>query len=144
MKRTVNGAEHELSRNPDVLVTQGQDRLFVKSPTGTGSALVARSGNKTHVSFRGRTYVVEKAARKRLGVETSDGEIRAPMPGQVVEICCADADEVETGTRLIVIEAMKMQLPIVSPSRGKVTSLSVRAGEQVAEGQFLLKVEPAL
>jgi biotin carboxyl carrier protein len=63
------------------------------------------------------------------------------MPGQIVEVACKPGDRVEAGARLMVLEAMKMQQPIVAPIGGVVKSLAVEFGEQVAEGQALVVVE---
>lgn len=115
------------------------DRLTVNSLTSNESALVVRSGNKTHVSFRGRTYLVEKPSRRRVA-ESSNGEIRAPMPGQIVDVLRKSGDLVVKGDRLIVLEAMKMQQPILAISEGKILEILVKLGDQVEDGQILVKM----
>jgi biotin carboxyl carrier protein len=63
------------------------------------------------------------------------------MPGQIVEVSCKVGDSVEAGDRLLVLEAMKMQQPIVAPVTGLVASLLVSKGDQVDDGQVLATVE---
>jgi 3-methylcrotonyl-CoA carboxylase alpha subunit len=64
------------------------------------------------------------------------------MPGQVVDVFIADGDSVEKGQKLLILEAMKMQTAIVAPFDGVLEHLSVAKGDQVSDGQLLLRVAP--
>jgi propionyl-CoA carboxylase alpha chain len=141
MKYLVNGREWEPDPGADAEVARLSDRLVVRTKEGSFTALSVRAGGATYVSYRGRSYKIERAGRKRgAGVTTANGEARAPMPGQIVEVTTAVGSVVEAGERLMVLEAMKMQQPIVAPTSGTVTSLGVAKGDQVAEGQVLAVV----
>jgi biotin carboxyl carrier protein len=141
MKYLVNGREWEPGSGVEAEVERLSDRLLVRTKSGTYSALSVRSAGATYVSYRGRSYRVERAGRRRGGGATeANGEARAPMPGQIVEVSTAVGSEVGEGDRLMVLEAMKMQLPIVAPMPGKVTELGVAKGDQVSEGQVLAVV----
>ena len=70
------------------------------------------------------------------------GVLVAPMHGRVTQACVAAGSEVEAGTLLVVIEAMKMEHQIRAPHGGRVASLHVRAGDQVAAHQPLVEVTP--
>ena len=63
------------------------------------------------------------------------------MPGAVVRVEVAEGDEVAAGDLLLVLEAMKMEHPVLAPAAGTVTSLAVAAGQQVDAGQVLAVVE---
>jgi biotin carboxyl carrier protein len=142
MKYTVNGQGWEPSRDDSAEVVRLSDRLFVRSKDGDATALVVRSAGKTYVSYRGRTYKIERAGRARhSGATDGGGEARAPMPGQIVEVGVSEGDNVQLGDRLMVLEAMKMQQPIVAPIGGTVRTVHVAKGDQVAEGQVLALVE---
>lgn len=78
------------------------------------------------------------AARERAAAAT-DPELRAPMPGAVVAVHVADGDEVAGGERIVTIEAMKMEHPVVAPHGGLVR-LDVAVGEQVRRDQVLAHV----
>jgi acetyl-CoA carboxylase biotin carboxyl carrier protein len=65
-------------------------------------------------------------------------EIRAPMTGVILDVLVAVGESVEVGAELLLVESMKMEIPVESPARGTVTSLAVTIGEQVGEGQLLL------
>lgn len=142
MKVRVNGQDAELSAPADVTVTRLEDRLLVRTAHGTQSALVARDGRTVYVSYKGHTYKVEPQVRHR-GEETGDasGVLKAPLPGQVVDVTATVGQQVEKGERLAVMEAMKMQQPVVAPFDGVVKDVRVAIGDKVAEGDVLLIVE---
>jgi acetyl-CoA carboxylase biotin carboxyl carrier protein len=65
-------------------------------------------------------------------------EIRAPMTGVILDVLVAVGETVEAGHELVLVESMKMEIPVESPTSGTVASLAVAIGEQVGEGQLLL------
>jgi geranyl-CoA carboxylase alpha subunit len=77
------------------------------------------------------------AARER---GEASGVLVAPMHGRVTQACVAEGSEVAAGALLVVIEAMKMEHQIRAPHAGRVASLHVRAGDQVAARQPLVEV----
>jgi biotin carboxyl carrier protein len=68
-------------------------------------------------------------------------ELRAAMPGIVIDLKCAVGDVVEEGKTLVVLEAMKMQNPLAAEAAGKVTRILCKKGEAVAAGALLLELE---
>lgn len=79
-------------------------------------------------------------ARQR-SKRSSDGGVTAPMPATVVAIHATPGQAVEAGDTLIVLEAMKMELPIRSPKAGIVKTLHCKKGELVQPGVTLLEFE---
>jgi propionyl-CoA carboxylase alpha chain len=71
----------------------------------------------------------------------ASGSLLAPMPGTVVDVAVEKGDRVEAGQPVVVLEAMKMQYPVIAPQAGTVTQLDVRTGSQVAAGEVLAVVE---
>ena len=65
----------------------------------------------------------------------------APMPGTVVEVRVAPGDVVEARRPLVVLEAMKMEVPVHSPLEGTVKAVHVAAGARVASGAVLVELE---
>jgi biotin carboxyl carrier protein len=62
------------------------------------------------------------------------------MDGVVVKVEASPGDEVERHAVLVVLEAMKMQIPVTAPWPGRVTALLVAEGDSVTAGQPLAMV----
>jgi 3-methylcrotonyl-CoA carboxylase alpha subunit len=69
------------------------------------------------------------------------GRLTAPMPGKVVSFSVKAGDKVVKGQALAVMDAMKMEHTIASPTDGVVQELLYQLGDQVVEGAELLKLE---
>lgn len=78
----------------------------------------------------------------KLGMESS-GEssaknIKAPMPGLILDVLVSQGQEVKKGDHLLILEAMKMENVIKCPSDGVITALYALKGESVEKGKTLL------
>ncbi len=143
MKRLVNGAEVELAEGL-ANVRRFGDRLLVTTPDGTSSGVAVRKGDAVYVSYRGQQFVVEPIRAVRTGaVSANSGELRSPMPGQVVDVMVEAGQTVVKGQKVVVLEAMKTQQTFTAPFDGRIAKLPVSKGEQVAEGTLIAVVEPA-
>jgi acetyl/propionyl-CoA carboxylase alpha subunit len=67
--------------------------------------------------------------------------VTAPMPGTVIRVEVAQGDEVEARAPLVVLEAMKMEIPVHSPFAGRVAAVHVAAGDRIAGGALLVELE---
>jgi acetyl/propionyl-CoA carboxylase alpha subunit len=67
--------------------------------------------------------------------------ITAPMPGVVIRVLAGEGDRVEPRQPLVVLEAMKMETPLVSPYEGVVRRVHVTEGDRVAGGAVLVELE---
>jgi pyruvate carboxylase len=70
------------------------------------------------------------------------GDIRAPFKGNVCEITVKEGQEVNKGDRVAILEAMKMQTPLVSEVTGIVGSIHAKIGQALQPGDKILKIEP--
>ena len=68
-------------------------------------------------------------------------ELTAPLPGTIIEFFVRPGDEIEAGTVVVVIEAMKMKNSIRSTRAGKIANVLVSAGETVAHKQALVEFD---
>jgi len=112
-----------------------------------------RGGEEVEISTpRGRRHLtVTDPLRARLssirehtgssGPETE--EVRALMPGRVVDVSVAAGDSVEAGGLLLVLEAMKMQNELRATHAGVVLRCAIAAGQTVDAGALLLTIQPA-
>jgi len=128
--------------------------------TVTGSTV---TGNDYTVSVNGKKYAVTFEGDKALvngksydigvtegiiesetsgsSVEAGSGKaVNAPMPGLVLRITVSDGDDVEEGDELLVVEAMKMETPVIAPVSGTIQNISVAQGDQIQSSQFLLEI----
>lgn len=82
---------------------------------------------------------------KSLGMEPGAGiklkEIKAPMPGMVLEVDVNVGDSVSEKDPLLILEAMKMENVIKSPADGVVKSINVEVGKSVEKNEVLIEFE---
>ena len=68
-------------------------------------------------------------------------EVKSEITGTVWQVKSKPGDTVESGDTLIVIESMKMEIPVVAPRAGVVREIMVLEGDPVAEGQIVAVLE---
>ena len=98
--------------------------------------------SRMELSVFGETLRLEDPralSHRRVKLAASDGEVRAPMAGKVLEIRVEEGAVVEEGEVLIVVESMKMQLEVHAPIAGRVEKLLVASGE-VLDGPDVMAV----
>ena len=142
MRRFVNGDETILETTGAEVISQG-DRLEVRTSDGVFSAVALKRGSAILISYKGRQYrVEERLTRTRSGAAAESGEMRAPMPGQIVDVRNDVGDIVRKGDTVLVLEAMKTQQPFQAPFDGKIVQIFVKKGDQVIDGAVLAAIEP--
>lgn len=68
-------------------------------------------------------------------------EIKAPMTGKILEILVGVGDNISAEDEVIIMDAMKMEIPVVSPADGTVKAILVKAGDSVKTDQPLMTLE---
>lgn len=68
-------------------------------------------------------------------------EIRAEMVANVWKVTKAVGDEVEEGDTLVILESMKMEIPVIAESDGVVQQIAVNEGDVVQEGDLIAVIE---
>jgi len=76
---------------------------------------------------------LDKAMSKKVS------NIKAPMPGMVLNILVEEGQDIKKGDALIILEAMKMENILKSPADGKVKKVAVKKGIAVEKGQILIE-----
>jgi geranyl-CoA carboxylase alpha subunit len=106
----------------------------------------ALDGNVLHLARAGASYSLENTLlappAKRAG-HIGDGRLAAPMNGRVVAVHAKVGERFDTGSLLVVLEAMKMEHGLSLPAPVKVKAVHVSAGIQVSPGQLLVEFDPA-
>lgn len=67
--------------------------------------------------------------------------IASPIAGLVAAIEAAEGAAIEAGGTIIIVESMKMEIPVEAEAAGTVRKLLVAVGEQIAEGQAVAEIE---
>ena len=73
--------------------------------------------------------------------ETAMITIASPIAGLVAAIEAAEGAAIEAGDTIIIVESMKMEIPVEAEAAGTVRKLLVAVGEQIAEGQAVAEIE---
>ena len=68
-------------------------------------------------------------------------EIRAEMVANVWKVVAAAGDTVDDGDTLVILESMKMEIPVLAESAGTVAEIAVAEGDVVQEGDLIARVE---
>jgi biotin carboxyl carrier protein len=136
---------------PVKIRTAGRDYLVDLRPDGVyvdgeltqvpHRAVSVADGDRRLVFLDGEVYELEvlRAGRRRAAAHHSS--LSAPMPATVTRVNVAPGARVKKGDTLLLLEAMKMELPVRAPSDGTVTSVSCRAGELVQTGVPLVELD---
>ncbi|UXP32907.1 acetyl-CoA carboxylase biotin carboxyl carrier protein subunit [Reichenbachiella agarivorans] len=110
--------------------------VSVDAKTKTVSMIIDGRAIQAHVQDE-LDLMLEKIGLES-DIEATDQEIKAPMPGTILEICVKEGQSVAKGDSLVILEAMKMENIIKSPCDGVLTSILVTKGETVEKGKILL------
>jgi len=110
---------------------------------------VDKAADVIHINLGGRRCALTvvdaaKAADEHAGEHPVTGAgLSAPMPGAVIAVHVSEHQRVQRGAPLLVLEAMKMEHTVSAPYDGVVEELLFRPGDQVREGDTLLRLEAA-
>ncbi|MGY1620581.1 biotin carboxylase N-terminal domain-containing protein [Geodermatophilus sp. SYSU D00965] len=110
----------------------------------TSRYAVVHAGGDVWLAANGRVAAFREHERLHSAAEGAggDGVVTAPMPGTVTVVQAAVGDQVEAGTPLLVVEAMKMEHVLTAPVAGTVAELPVEAGRQVRLDERVAVVTP--
>jgi acetyl/propionyl-CoA carboxylase alpha subunit len=84
---------------------------------------------------------VEATAHATEALRGEQSVLKAPMPGVVIRVLAAEGERVEPRQPLVLLEAMKMETPLVSPYEAVVRRVHVSEGDRVAGGAVLVELE---
>jgi len=149
--------EFEVAENPadfdwDIQHLKDQSYHIIKNHRNYDAEVVSVNPHDKTVVIKVNKHLYTVAVKDQLdqlldqmGISATAGnrinEIKAPMPGLVLDIKVKVGDVLEKGTPVIVLEAMKMENILKSPGDGVVKKLPVQSGDAVEKGQVLVELE---
>ena len=162
LKVTVNkNTSFEVERLQENFLLNGEEKSLQITDDGNGQLQVIQ-GNRIHsveviameasrkamtLRVNGHDYEVAINDRfdqllEKLGMKNQMGnqvnDVKAPMPGLVLEVKVETGQQVEKGDALIVLEAMKMENILKAACPGMVQKVNVKQGEAVEKNQVLI------
>jgi pyruvate carboxylase subunit B len=135
-----------------------QEKAVEKPPAKEPDTRIARreactvtvDGHPYEIRFEGETAIVnghayafslqEGAPVASPAPTVAGAEIRAPVPGLVLRILATPGQRVQAGQDLLILEAMKMEIPIKAAADGVLMSLDVRQAQKVNTGDLLARL----
>jgi len=161
-KASVNKKTFEIAVGDDGLMVNGQlvsydmkkiadgyFHLLYNNKGFTAEVVKADIGSKTfHIKINGKIYPVQVKDQfdlllEKMGMNNSAAgkvnNIKAPMPGLIIDLKVKNGDVVKQGDSLLILEAMKMENIIKSPGEGVVKSVKIKKGESVEKNQVLIE-----
>ena len=128
----------------DVSVTPlGNGRFQVSDGERQRIAYAVATATQTWIFLDGRTYVVDRSGRRqsRRGTHHDDqAALASPMPATVARVNVQPGQAVARGDVLIMLEAMKMELPLRAPHDGVVRAVHCTPGQLVQPGIPLVEL----
>jgi biotin carboxyl carrier protein len=161
-KAIVNGKTFEVTRQDETLVVNGDpltwdvvkisDNYFhivYQQKSYRAELIKADPSTKTfRYKINGRIYSVELKDKfdlllEKMGMANAGAgkinNIKAPMPGLIIDLKIKPGDAVKAGDPLLILEAMKMENILKAPGDGTVKNVKVKKGDSVEKGQVMIE-----
>jgi acetyl-CoA carboxylase biotin carboxyl carrier protein len=101
---------------------------------------LAAEGSEPGCQRRLKSIVNRKTIRKNGGNRIM-AEVISPMAGKIFKIEVKVGDQLEEGDEVVILEAMKMEMPVVSPCDGTVKEIKVAVGDAVESDTVIAVIE---
>lgn len=135
-KFTIRGTEY------DVEILQFEDNIAKVEVNGSKySVEVHKEIRKTKTPVLVRQEVPSPKRREtKIKKSLGSGAIKAPLPGNIMQVFVKAGDEVKRGDKLLIYEAMKMENNVLAEKDGQVKAVKVQVGDSVLEGDVLIEM----
>ncbi len=133
----------EVSKNKFHILQNNQpfQAEIISSDFSSKSYTVKLNNNTYKVKIQSELDLLIKEMGFSLGKSKTVAEIKAPMPGLILDIAVKVGQEVQENDSLLVLEAMKMENNITSPRNGIIKSININKGDAVDKGTLLIEFE---
>ncbi len=141
----------EMSNTLDVVkTTSGKFHVNFKNVNYTAEIIDADAHYKNiTLRINGNIHTIKLADKydvliDQLGLKNKtkllSGNIKAPMPGLVLDVLVQIGQEVKTGEKVLILEAMKMENVITAPTDGVIKSINIQRGNAVEKNALLIEI----
>jgi len=158
----INGKNFEVVKNDEsflisgepfawdiVKISEGYFHILYKNKSYRAEVVKADRATKTfQFKINGKIHAVEVKDKFDLllekmgmtnGAAAKINNIKAPMPGLVIDLKVKAGDAVKTGDPLLILEAMKMENILKSPGDSTIKNVKIKKGVSVEKGQVLIE-----
>lgn len=132
--RDNNGKEHIIEIGPSQQADDGKTNVYLNVDHHQRAFVIEAEAQA------GAAAAVATLSKQEIANLAKTGDIRAPFGGNVYEISVETGQQVEAGDQVAVLEAMKMQTPVVSEISGTVSTISAKVGQALKTGDKILLI----
>jgi biotin carboxyl carrier protein len=112
---------------------------WIKSDSETKTFTFKVNGNVYVVALKEKLDLMLEKMGIANGSASKINNVKAPMPGLIIDLKVKAGDVVKAGEPLLILEAMKMENILKSSREGVIKNVKVKKGESVEKGQVLLE-----
>ncbi|MBT1703008.1 acetyl-CoA carboxylase biotin carboxyl carrier protein subunit [Chryseosolibacter indicus] len=112
---------------------------IVKIDRGGKSCIIKINGKHYPVELKDQFDLLLEKMGMNAAASSKVNNVKAPMPGLIIDLKVKDGDQVKAGDTLLILEAMKMENIIKSPGEGVVKAVKIKKGESVEKNQILIE-----
>ena len=120
--------------------TQSYTVVLLNADRETKTYTLLINGNKYEVSLKDKFDELLAGMGLTSATSAKLNNIKAPMPGLVLNVLVNEGDTIKAGDAILVLEAMKMENIIKAAGEGTVKKINVNKGQAVEKGQVLIEV----
>jgi pyruvate carboxylase subunit B len=99
------------------------------------------NGRWFHAKVRDERDMLLDEMGFKTAAEIGEGQLKAPMPGKIIELGVKEGDDVERGDPVAILEAMKMENELKAPIAGTVSSIDVAEGDSLEKNASILEIK---
>ncbi len=136
LNMVANGNELHVLQNNEAF-----DVKVISTNFNTKTLTLEVNGNKYELNIEDKYDLLVKKMGLSAVVVQKMTNVKAPMPGLVIDVLVEPGQAIEKGTQLLILEAMKMENVLKAEGEGIVKSIEVVKGAAVDKGQILILME---